>query len=54
MLDLPTVALFGPTDPAQWTPLGARVVALRSPTWRLEHLPVAHVAAAIRRVDPTP
>ena len=27
----PTVALFGPTDPAQWSPVGPRVTVVRSP-----------------------
>ena len=29
MLGLPTLALFGPTDPAVWSPLGPRVTVLR-------------------------
>ena len=29
---VPTVALFGPSDPARWSPLGPRVTVLRSPT----------------------
>ena len=29
-LDLPTFALFGPTDPGLWGPVGKRVVILRS------------------------
>ena len=29
MLGLPTLALFGPTDPAAWSPLGPRVTVLR-------------------------
>jgi len=30
-LGVPTVALFGPTDPRLWKPPSSRVVALRSP-----------------------
>jgi len=31
-LDVPTVAVFGPTDPAVWAPLGSRVRVVRG-TW---------------------
>lgn len=48
MLGLPTVALFGPTDPALWTPLGPRVLALRSSAERMEGLSVESVVEAIR------
>jgi ADP-heptose:LPS heptosyltransferase len=48
MLGLPTIALFGPTDPALWSPLGPRVVALRSPTGRIKDVPPEAVVAAIR------
>jgi ADP-heptose:LPS heptosyltransferase len=47
MLGVPTIALFGPTDPALWSPLGPRVVALRSPTGRMEDMPPEAVVAAI-------
>jgi ADP-heptose:LPS heptosyltransferase len=47
MLGVPTIALFGPTDPALWSPLGPRVVALRSPTGRMEDVPPEAVVAAI-------
>jgi heptosyltransferase-3 len=49
MLGLPTIALFGPTDPALWAPLGPRVTALRSSTERLDDLAPSVVIAAIRR-----
>ena len=42
MLGLPTLALFGPTDPAAWSPLGPRVTVLRHEP--LEELPVEDVA----------
>jgi ADP-heptose:LPS heptosyltransferase len=38
MLGIPTIALFGPTDPTLWAPLGPRVLALRSSTERMEDL----------------
>jgi hypothetical protein len=44
----PVVALFGPTDPALWKPLGARVRALRSESGRMEDLGIGQVEAACR------
>lgn len=46
----PVVALFGPTDPALWRPLGARTRALRSPTGRMGDLGLEEVEAACRAV----
>ena len=43
----PTLALFGPTDPRVWHPLGARVAVLRAPGGRLESLTVERVLAAL-------
>ncbi len=39
----PTLALFGPTDPLIWSPLGPKVRAVRAPQGRLETLEVAVV-----------
>ena len=44
----PTLALFGPTDPALWAPVGRRVRVLRGDGGRLEGLAVPEVAAAAR------
>jgi ADP-heptose:LPS heptosyltransferase len=44
----PTLALFGPTDPAQWAPLGPRVRTLRAPDGRMPSLGVASVLEAAR------
>ena len=42
-LGRPTVALFGPTDPAIWGPRGAHVSIIRSPDTRMSSLEVASV-----------
>lgn len=42
----PTLALFGPTDPATWSPLGPRVEVLRSPDATMTGLALAVVATA--------
>jgi heptosyltransferase III len=46
----PTLALFGPTDPALWAPVGPRAVSLRAPDGSLDGLAVADVVAAARRL----
>jgi hypothetical protein len=43
----PTLALFGPTDPAIWAPLGPRVRVLRSPTGAMDGLEVDDVRAVL-------
>lgn len=51
LMGIPTLALFGPTDPAVWGPRGRRVFILRSqlPTVEgLSRLPVDDVYAALR------
>lgn len=44
----PTLALFGPTDPAVWGPVGPRVTTLRSPDESMTGLTVEVVVAAAR------
>jgi heptosyltransferase-2 len=45
----PTLALFGPTDPALWAPVGPRVLTLRAPSASLADLdPDAVVGAGLR------
>lgn len=46
-----TLALFGPTDPAQWSPVGPAVRTLRSSTGRLDDLGVDEVVAAARALS---
>lgn len=44
----PTLAIFGPTDPAVWGPIGPRVTTLRSPDESMTGLTVEAVVAAAR------
>ncbi len=44
----PTLALFGPTDPTVWGPVGPRVATLRSPDESMPGLTVSAVVAAAR------
>jgi len=44
----PTLALFGPTDPSVWAPVGPRVRVVRAPEGRMETLPVDEVLSAVR------
>jgi heptosyltransferase III len=43
----PTVALFGPTDPNVWAPLGNHVQVIRAPGGTMESIPVPDVVAAL-------
>ncbi len=44
----PTLALFGPTDPATWSPVGRRVAVARSASASMSDLPRAEVTRAAR------
>lgn len=46
----PTVAIFGPTDPAVWAPQGAHVAVIRAPDGDLDALPVSQVAAVVDKM----
>lgn len=46
----PTLALFGPTDPALWRPVGRRVRVLRAPHGRLDAIPVRDALGAGKAV----
>jgi len=43
----PTLALFGPTDPAVWGPVGGRARILAAPDGVLDRLSVEEVARAL-------
>jgi heptosyltransferase-2 len=47
-LGVPTVAIFGPTDPAIWGPRGRQVRIVRADSGRMEDLTVDRVEAALR------
>jgi len=47
LLGLPTVALFGPTNPAIWAPLGRAVWVIRAPGGELASLSPMEVAATL-------
>jgi ADP-heptose:LPS heptosyltransferase len=51
-LGVPTLALFGPTSPAVWSPVGPRVVTLtpRAAPAPMEHLAPSTVVAAVERL----
>jgi hypothetical protein len=42
----PTLALYGPTDPALWAPVGPRVLTLRAPGGSLAKLDLDDVVSA--------
>lgn len=44
----PTVALFGPTDPAIWRPLGGHVTVVRSPSRTMQGIQFEEVLQAVR------
>jgi ADP-heptose:LPS heptosyltransferase len=48
LLGIPTLALFGPTDPARWAPLAPRVRVVRAQGPSLDGLEVAEVAVTLR------
>ncbi|MET0552319.1 MAG: glycosyltransferase family 9 protein [Vicinamibacteria bacterium] len=46
----PTIAVFGPTEPAQWAPLGPAVQVVRADSGRLEDVEAPAVLAAADRL----
>ena len=48
LVGAPTVAVFGPTDPARWSPLGPRVRTLRAPDARLASIDAGEAWQALR------
>lgn len=49
-LCVPTLALYGPTDPQRTGPLGERVTVIRSPTGAMRDLAIAAVQSAAERL----
>ncbi len=47
MLGMPTIAIFGPSDPVIWRPLGPQVEIIQAQD--LEKLPVSTVTESIAR-----
>lgn len=47
LLGLPALVLFGPTDPAVWSPIGPHVLVLRAPDSLLGNLAPVTVASAL-------
>jgi hypothetical protein len=45
----PTLALFGPTEPSQWSPVGPSVTVLRAPDGVLDRLSLAEILEAVPR-----
>jgi heptosyltransferase-2 len=50
----PTLALFGPTDPTVWRPVGRRVVVIGSPSGSMHDLPVADALRAAHALRAPP
>jgi hypothetical protein len=44
------VTLFGPTDPAQWAPIGPRVRVMRAEDGKMESLEIEEVVRAAREM----
>ena len=49
IIGLPTVALFGPSNPSHWRPIGPRVRIVHAPT--LEQIDVARVSDALHQAS---
>lgn len=47
---IPTVVIFGPTDPAVWAPRNTRATVIRAPEGNLAHLPASEVLTIITRL----
>ncbi len=46
----PVIALFGPTDPAQWAPIGPRVRVMRAEDGKMESLKFEEVLRTAREM----
>lgn len=47
----PTVALFGPTDPALWSPIGPSVVVIRSSDGSMDSISPEKVLSVVASQD---
>jgi len=47
---VPVVAVFGPTDPKEWKPIGEKIVAVGSKTGETGDVPVAAVFTAVKKL----
>jgi ADP-heptose:LPS heptosyltransferase len=52
VLGVPTLALFGPTDPAIWGPRGRRVSIVTAPAGSMDALPINTVWTALQLLHP--
>lgn len=50
--DVPLVAIFGPTDPAEWKPIGDKFVALRGNRKSTDAISVEHVYSTLGKLLP--
>jgi heptosyltransferase-3 len=48
---IPTVALFGPTDPNVWAPLGEHVSVVRSQDGLMKSIQAGRIVSAVRRIS---
>lgn len=50
LVGCPTLALFGPTDPVRWAPVGSRIQTMRGPRGTMDEIDGASVWDAFRRL----
>lgn len=50
--DARMISLFGPTDPNEWAPTGKHQYSIKSPTGKIEDLPVDEVLHFVKKILP--